>query len=267
VSITYPALGQIGFAYLQPGTLGPRSRHFPAAPGTRHTVEIDMPSLYPPETDAYFANRTIDEIVALKQGRLRMTMDRAVVFNAMVPHCDSTADQITPGENHLSDVYGPGFTGKILSVERPVLAPPSGMDANAGPLEMILTLPNVSSGKEALLATGPESAPDALVVNYEGPGRCRLVVVTADRRLVAGEPIGLDVAAKHTVVIQWGGLYPDGENRHRVTVSVDGRAVLSGGLDFQFGVPQKVLIGSATHAAPAFSGHMLSIRRLPAASP
>jgi hypothetical protein len=266
VSITYPFPGQIGFGYLQPGTLGPRSRHFPAAPGTRHTVEIDMPSLYPPESDAYFATRTVEEIVALKQGRLRMTMDRSVVFNAMVPHCDSTADQITPGENHLSDVYGPSFTGKILTVERPVFAPPSGMDANTGPLEMILTLPGISSGKETLLATGPETAPNALVVNYEGPGRCYLAAVAADGHSIAGDPVSLDAAAKHIVLIQWGGFYQDAERRHRTTVSVDSRPVLSGSLDFQFGAPQKVSIGNATRVAPAFSGRLQSIRRLPGTS-
>ena len=233
VSIVYPYAGQIAFGYLQPRL--DRTAQSPVRRPPRHrghTVEIDMPSLYPAETDDYFAARTVPEIVDLKRPQLRLRMDGAVAFNARVPSFDSTADQIELGENRLSAVYGPHFTGKILSVERSTFARPAGLDANPGALELVVILPAAGHGKETVLATGPGTAPDALVLSAEGPNRYRFAALAADGRSVAGENVTLDPAAKHTLVVQWGGLYPDGEQRRPVALSVDGQTVLSGRLDF-----------------------------------
>jgi hypothetical protein len=267
VSIAYPYAGQISFGYLQPGTVGPHSRRFPGAPGTRHGVEIDMPSLYPAETDAFFATRKIEEIVAAKRDSLHLSFDGKVVFNVSVPYFDSTAEQITPGENRISNVYGPGFTGKILAVERSRFQPPPGFDAQAGPLQIVFILPAATSGKETLLATGAEAAPDALVLNYDGPGRCHFSIQTADGHAVIGDSIDAAAGSPHTLLVQWGGFYGDAARRQQATVSLDGRQVLAGRLDFQFGTPQRVSIGRASPAAPEFSGWLQSIQRLPVGQP
>jgi hypothetical protein len=264
VSIAYPYAGQISFGYLQPGTIGPHSRRFPGAPGTHHVVEIDMPSLYPGETDPFFATRDIDEIVAFKRASLHLSLDGTVVFNTPVPYFDSTAEQITPGENRISNVYGPGFTGRLLSVERMAFAPPPGFDANAGPLELVLTLPADAPREETLLATGPTAAPDALLVSSEVPGRYRFAVRTANGHSLMGAPVSADPEAKHTLLVQWGGLYPVGENHQTVTVSLDGQPVLSGRLDFQFEKPQRVSFGQATPGSAGFSGRIQSLQRLAA---
>ena len=261
--ITYPYPGQIGFSYLQPGAGSQLSRHYPAKPGSSHTVEIDMPSLYPTETDAFFATRTLDEIMALRQGWLSTKLDGTVVFKSVVPHSESTADQVTPGENRVSDVCGPRFTGKILSVERSSFEPPPGFDANDGPIEIVLIPIAGAKGTENLLSTGPDASPDTLAMTYGTPDTCRLSVNTTDGRSIMSAPVRIEADTPHILLIRWGGLYADASLRRNVTVALDGKRVLAGQMKFGFSAPQRISLGTAARKGAAFSGILRSVRRLP----
>ena len=141
IAINYPSAGQVFFNYLHTGVGGPQSRRLGVDAGRAMKVEIDMPSLYPAETDEYFATRTLAEIAALKQPRLQMKVDGSKLIETPVPHFESTAGQITVGENRISEVYGLRFTGRILTVERSVFTPPTGFAENWGALELGLVFP------------------------------------------------------------------------------------------------------------------------------
>jgi hypothetical protein len=232
------------------------------------TVEIDMPSLYPSDTDEFFSTCSLDEILSLKSGWVHLKANGQMLINAPAPHFESTADQITIGENRISNVYeyAPGFTARILSIERARYAAPSGFDQADGPLEMILTLKAIPGASEALLATGPSGSPDALLVACTASGQCRFSVKTADGPALTSQPVAVDLGSRHTLIVQWGGFYASGDRRRRVSVRLDDKPVLSGNVDFHFSVPQAVAIGSAFPSSPAFSGLVHSVRRLPSSA-
>ena len=265
VSMSYPDARQVVFGYLQTGSAALKSRRFFVDHKSPLVVEIAMPSLYPSETDPFFANCTLDEILEAKKGVLNLKVNGQMLLNAPVGYFESAADEITFGENRVSNVYeyAPAFTARILSIERACYAPPPGFAENDGPIELVLTLPSTSRQSEVVLASGATAAPDLLLAASPAPGQFKFSVRTAGGGSIESEPVSVDPDSRHTLVVQWGGLYSEGDRRHQVSVRLDGKPILSGRMDFQFPSPQSIAIGKAGQAGHSFSGLIHSARRLP----
>jgi hypothetical protein len=241
-------------------------------------LELELPSLYPPENDEFFAACSLREIAAYKS-RARLKVNGVTVLEANVLHYEATPGQLTIGEDKLGQTFGPRFTGHILSVDRSSLAPPSGFGANDGPLEMELTFPgNAATSGEAILATGDGSAMDVLLLKPDNPAQAHFELRTAHGVILTGQPMRIDSSAAHKVQVTWGGFYPEStrpagispeewrRRQHIVTVSLDGAQVLSGQADFLTAARENVSIGQAAGLG-AFSGRLQAVRRLPSAAP
>ena len=244
-----------------------------------HVVEIEMPSLYPAPGDAFFAERTLAEIAAIK-GRLSLKFDGKSWLDAPVASWASSAEQITPGLSRVSKVYGERFSGKILAVERSGFAAPPGFADETGPVELAVRFPaDPPAGSELLLTTGGEERTDLLSVTYEGRGRARLNVRTAHGESLQSAPLSLAQGETTLLRIEWGGFYPDAirpknlaaavwsERQHRVKIAANGRTVLEGPADFVTASDGSLAVGlggTAREGMGAFSGQLVSVRRLPA---
>jgi len=266
LSIAYPDARQVSFGYLHTGAAALKSRRILVDHKTPLAVELDMPSLYPSETDEFFAACSLGRILAAKKGWIHLKVNGERLIDAPVPHFESTANNISIGENKVSNVYeyAPGFTARILSIERARLAPPPGFEANHGPLEIVFTLDPQMKAVEGLLATGSGGGRDRLLLARDANGLCRISATTADGRTMESDPFDLEASRPHTLRIDWGGLSPSGDARHAVALDLDGKPLLRGRMDFQFSIPQEIAIGgSFSDTVPGFSGVIHSVRRLP----
>jgi hypothetical protein len=273
--ISSPVARQISLTYVHTNAAAVQSRFGQVDVAKPQVIEIELPSLYPPESDEFFAASSLSEIAAYKS-RARFKVNGSVVFDANVLHYDATARQVTIGEDKLGQTFGPRFTGKILSVDRSSLARPPGFDTNDGPLELELTFPqNLAMESEAILATGDGRALDILLLMHDGPQQAHFVLKTAGGTTLTGPPVRIDSAATQKVRVTWGGFYPDSlrpakvspeewrQRQHTVAVSVNGAPGLSGQADFVLAARQTVSIGQIAAKAGAVSGRLHGVRRLP----
>ncbi len=265
--------------YEHTGGGGPKTLSLPVDFTKPHVIEIKVPSLYPPEGDAYFSDRTMAEIIAMKS-RGVIALDGKPCIDAPVLSWLSTPGQATIGESRLAPVFGQRFSGKIMAVEHSGFSLPPGLIENAGPLQFVLRFPEAGSGSELVMATGQGQNMDSLLVVYEGPARLKFVLRSAQGISLASAPVNIDPGARQTLQIAWGGLYLGAlrppaiaaeawrQRQHAIKVSLNGTVLIDGQADFFPAVPLTVSLGgSATTGERAFSGHLISVRRLPAASP
>lgn len=270
--INYPAVGLILIGYEHTGAGGPHSGLVPMDFSRPQILEVSLPSLYPPDTNDYFAQRPLQDIL-WRTTHAQLRLNGTVAFDAQVGAFESKPEDVTFGESRISEAFGKKFSGEILSIERGQFAPPVGLDANLGALEMILTRPETASRREVLLATGDAKHPDVLLIDYVNGRQIRFSAKTAAGATLEGKDLDLDPRAKHSVRIDWGGLYPDrilGQTSptaregllRSLTVTVDDRPALSGQLEFQRAAPQPLWIGSAPGDESPFSGRIHSVQRL-----
>ena len=256
---------RVMLGYEHTGGGGPKTGAVPVAFARPHVIEISMPSLYPVERDALFADRTLKEIAAMKS-RLLVRVDGEVRLDSRVPSWGSQEDQITPGESRVSEVFGRRFSGKILAVERSTFAAPQGFARNSGPVELALWFPGLSEGREVLLATGNGTATDVLGVEYRGAKSAVFTFQPAQGAGVIGQPVEIDRGIPHKIAVNWGAFASAPRRSFRILL--DGRPVLEGQADFAAGIPLRVdLGGDAVRNARAFSGRIISVQRLPVSSP
>ena len=265
----------IGYEHTSGG--GPNSGAFPLDPARPHVIEMELPSLYPPQGDAYFGGLSLLSMVS-KKGRVRISVDGVVRIDAPAKAYESTPEQATPGENRLSDTFGRKFSGRVARVERATHALPAGFLERAGPIELDLVWPDtIPVGKsEVLLASGDETGRDSLLVSYQDLDHVRFLFrdhlgATRSSPLLQAGP------ARQTVLrIGWGGFYPDStrsggvpadewaRRQRAYSVQQDGTPILSGEAGFFMGDPQSLSLGQAADGGDPFSGSIRSVGRLPA---
>ncbi len=262
----------IGYEHTSGG--GPREV-IPAELASPHVIELHVPSLYPPVTDAYFDGYSLLEVAAMKT-HVRIKVDGVMRIDARVKAYESTPAQATPGENRLSTTFGQRFTGRIRRSERGTFASPPGFLEQNGPLEIVLTWPEVLpvGTREVLVATGTEAAADALLVSYEDATHMRLVMQDHQGIRRVSEPLAISAAKRQTLRVTWGGFNTAGSRQgstvstdeksrlQRVRIRLDGTEVMAGEVDFMRVQPQGVWIGGAVPTGGAFSGLLHSVRRL-----
>jgi hypothetical protein len=275
VTIEYPQAGRILLNYTHTGSVAARSAGVVVDESRPQVVEIDVPSLYPTETDAFFATRSLVEIAALRRSHVRLAWNGRLLMDTPTAAYAATAAQISIGEDHLIQVFGPRFTGHILAIERATLSPPPGLAENSGPLELTFVFPEQPApGTETLLATGDGNAWDCLLLEYDQNRHARLLVRSAHGSSFASPAMAID-SLPHQLRLGWGGLSPGSgastpgaatERRERqlaVEASVDGKTLIKEKMEFVRASPQTVILGGATPDGSAFSGRLQSVQRLP----
>jgi hypothetical protein len=230
-------------------------------------IEISVPSLFPPENDAFFSGRSVLSTAAVKN-RAQIKVNGVILFDERVQAHPSTPAQTTPLESRVSTTFGTRFTGKTERVERLTQAMPAGFLDRDGPLEIELEWPQRAVGhSEVLLATGPEGSEDVLWVTWQEGMQATLSVKSADGRVIVGEPFQLEPGGRQQIRVAWGGFHLDEtrlEQRNRVTVWIEDQVVLQGAWNFAFAQPQVVRIGRGNPSDPAFGGQLYGIRRVSA---
>ncbi len=277
--VNSPQQGQIALTYVHTDASPMQSRRAQVDPAHPQVIEIDLPSLYPPESDAYFASRSMAEIAALTSGMAHLKLNGKSLFEGRVPFFQCVPEQITPGESRISDTFGRRFTGRILSVERAGFAYPPDFDLNTGALELEFSLPDrINADSEALFATGEGAASDTLLINYHGPQEAYFILKTSAGVTLKSTAVRIEPASRHKLLVNWGGLYPEAlrpaktppaewrVQQHSITLTLDGIQVLSGHADFLLTVPQRVAIGRGATETDAFSGRLHAVKRLPQSS-
>lgn len=107
---------QIGFehtSYGGPMTKPPVEVDYAA----EHTLEVEMGSLYPPVEHPFYDGMSADEIARRKR-TLRVVLDGRELLSGQYDFYDSSPGDVTVGRNTVSDAFGRGFNGRIISVER-----------------------------------------------------------------------------------------------------------------------------------------------------
>jgi hypothetical protein len=269
---------QIGYEHTSGG--GPLSGAIPADFSRPHTIEIDVPSLYPHQDSAYFANWPLLAAYASKS-RGRILVDGVAKLDGPLKSYESTPAQATVGENRLSNTFGRKFTGQITQVERAMHGPPAGFGYQTGPLEMQVTWPTVLpvGRREELLATGGGDSWDALEVSYDDAEHARLIVQTHAGKSFASAPWQIRGGGSASLKIAWGGFFTETARPKAIAtdewrtrqksfaIEVKGAPAFAGNADFILQNPQTVSIGSAIGPREAFSGIIRTLSRMPAKTP
>jgi hypothetical protein len=265
VWLQYVDAGRLVLGYENTGGGGPREV-VSVDYAQPHVVEIEIPALFPAPAAAIAAGASPFEAGTAKN-RGRFAVDGSVRIDARVKGFPATPAQVTPGENRLSTTFGQKFTGRIFRMETGTNAPPAGFFTESGPLEINL-LPSdnpVAGRRELLLASGTAATQDKLWVEYQGPGRARLVFQDSRGAMMAGASFDLAAATPRTLLVQWGGFARGGDAKPaRLRVELAGNVLLEGESAFVAGEPLLVWIGGGLADGPGFSGTLSSVRRLPA---
>jgi hypothetical protein len=145
-------------------------------------------------------------------------------------------------------------------------------------LEIVLRFAEVPmSETETLLATGDGQLEDTLSVRAAPGGKLRFLIQTHEGKEILGEPF-LIGDKDFRITIQWAGLFPnsirpaslsDGEwneMQTTATVSINGVVSVRHVGKFLSGDSQPVFFGRSLKSASDFSGRLISIQRLPAAT-
>jgi|GEM_PF-739485 len=276
VSVNYSPPKQLSFGFLHAGNSWSQGARTLVDPARTQIVEINLPALYPSESDVFFATRSLMEIAALKKNSVRVKLNGRIVLQSSVQTYEALPAQVTLGVDQLEHAIGANFSGRILAFERECLDPPDGLASETGPLELKFVFPDSPMGKEEdLLATGDGKSMDALMVVYDKSNRVHFEVRTFSGLLLVSSPIAIDSSA-HSLRLEWGGLYP-AENRpanipletwlrlrRSVIATLDGKSLFKGSSDFVWGQSQLLVLGGSSSGAATFSGRLQGVKRLPA---
>ena len=160
-------------------------------------------------------------------------------------------------------------------------------EATHGPLEIKLRFPTNRTGlREPLLSTGTlVGTGDILYVAYPDSSHVQFGFFHLGAGGPLSEPIPIDYAAEHIVVIHLGSLYPPRQHplfdrwtepqvaktRQRLEVILDGRSVLKASVNVYVSTPDGVHLGANPIAPdvtpPRFTGQLLASHRLGAVPP
>ena len=275
LAINYTVAGRLGVNYVHAGNAGPQSPRVAVDASALHVMEADLPSLYPSESDPFFARASLAQIAAVKRGRARVVIDGRQLFDTGVDWAPSAPEWISIGSDRVSQIYGQRFSGTINAVERLTYGPVAGLEENSGPLEITLVNPEtVPAAGQVILGTGNETASDTLTVFQEANGKLRYRVKLVQGGEFTSGPFSRD-DRKHVLQLQWGGLNPDelrpagiAEDQWRVhqqafKVILDGTELMAGTGVFVRGAPPRVVLGAAISDFPGFNGRIQAVRRLP----
>jgi hypothetical protein len=275
LAINYTVAGRLGVNYIHAGNAGPQSARVAVDPTALHVMEADLPSMYPSESDSFFARASLGQIASAKRGRARVVLDGRQLFDTAVGWAPSPADWITIGSDRVNQMYGQRFSGTIVAVERMTYGPIPGLEENQGPLEISLVYPGtVSAEGQVILGTGSGAARDTLTLLPDAAGKLRYRVKLAQGGEFTSGPVARD-ERKHVLQVQWGGLNPDElrpptipEDQWRARqksfkVVLDGTELLAGTGEFYRGVAPAVTLGAAIGDLAGFTGRIQAIRRLP----
>ena len=256
--------GRVRFAHDSWGGQSFTSSPVTVKSGSIHTVTAELGSLYPEgATDVSPAQRS----------RLALWFDDQPVMDLDRPFNPASADSVEFGFNAIGGSgVGKMFTGSLIKIERVPSRPPavSTVGDSWGPVALELRFPRDARGlAEPVLCTGVFGAADIVFVEYLDDRRVRFGHDHWGTGVIFSEPVVVDYAASHRMVLDLGSLHRrDGTipapDRFRITLN--GVAVLDARRTTHPSRPDQVAIGrndvGATTCRPAFSGEITATHRL-----
>jgi hypothetical protein len=244
------------------GGIGPFVEYLP---GQENVIQIEMGSLYPPESHPYFRGMTPEE-VARRKRRVRVLVNGREAFALPDAACfQPTEMQPSIGTSGPArPAFKADFSGRIVSQRRAPLTAESLAAEDKGPLHLIVQLPAWS---------GPVSWP-LVCSGRTGAGDLIYLRRLAENRIVIGhdhwgagaaetEPLDLVPGERFELRLDSPALRRDGSTQG-LTVELNGKPVYSAPRDFHPSLGPAVIganaIGAST-AVPDFRGGILSATR------
>lgn len=123
--LRYLDASSILIGYEHTGGGGPNSGPIALDFSRPHVIEIELPSLFPPEGDVYFAGWPRLRALQVKN-RVRVVLDGVVRIDAPAKAYEAPPAAVGVGENRISDTFGRKFTGTLTRQERITAPAPSG---------------------------------------------------------------------------------------------------------------------------------------------
>jgi hypothetical protein len=123
--LRYLDASSILIGYEHTGGGGPNSGPIALDFSRSHVIEIELPSLFPPEGDVYFAGWPRLRALQVKN-RVRVVLDGVVRIDAPAKAYEAPPAAVGVGENRISDTFGRKFTGTLTRQERITAPAPSG---------------------------------------------------------------------------------------------------------------------------------------------
>jgi hypothetical protein len=198
VFVTYLADGRVRFGHDSARFGAVETRAVDFDPAQEHTVEVDVPSLYPG------GRSPAGNLFQLKfDGKLLIASERAFA--------ETTPLDVAFGYNVMSSsASAPHFTGPKIESERiPSFGVPNRTDKGWGAVKLTLVFPEGITGvQEPLVVTGKTGAGDFVYVRYTSPYE---IQVGYDHWAVGGflsDPIRVDYRTTNQLEISFGGLFP-----------------------------------------------------------
>jgi hypothetical protein len=227
-----------------------------------HTIELTAGSLFPPESDPFFAGMSPADRAG-RRSTLQVRLDgKLIIYKLTMNFAEIPFGPPVVGYNSVrSSACGASFTGLIVAQTRlghEWFAPPELTGAAYGPISVNVVFPSGRTGRqEPLVVTGRPGRGDFIYVIYLDATHIR---VGFDHWGVAGvisDPIAVGYDQACTLAVSMGSLFPPltdprmtalpaGEAdrlKHTVRVRLNNRVVLNATRDCYDADPAEVSVG------------------------
>jgi len=239
--------------------------------GARHSLDIDLGSLWPPADHPLFRGWSSGQILRTR-ARLALILDGQTALAR-----DFLAHQATPAELQLGartddlTIGEPRFTGRLEMLSRGPLTPcdPWFAPGAAGGAVLTLQFGTRRVGySEPLVCSGPRGDGDVLFVTYPDPDHVQFGVDSWERGTIRTEPVALLAGDRPHRLAVWmptlAAPAPGSTTADQLTLVWDDRLLWDGPHAFHATTPESLFFGinpvGATSAEPMFSGRILSVQ-------
>ncbi len=241
-----------------------------------HHLRVTLGAFLPPDTHPWFAGAPPDE--ARRTSRLlRLELDGKVVVQTFRRFEAVAGGRVRIGDKSLGDAAHRRFNGELVSARRvpltradvAVLSAPGELRGTGGTFALKLRFPRGRTDDcEPLVVSGSTGQGDLLGVEYLGDSRVRFVFDHWGSALRHSEPVRLDIAITHDVVVRLPWLAAESgrvEQREELQVEVDGAMVWRQSTMGYLADPEEIAVGEnpigGSTFGRAFTGEVLAARR------
>lgn len=266
VYVHYLADNSVRFGYEHTNYGGKVGPPMHIEPGVKHTLRIDLGSLYPPPAHPYFNGMDANQ-ARIRQRMIRVTLDGAEALRRSTDVYDAVSRRPDLGTSAGRVGFNQPFSGQLLSWKIVADAAPTPEIEEYGPLAIRLTWPRFTSvHNEPLVCSGAAGSGNLVYVKYQD---AQTVVFGYDHWGVGGfesEPVKIEPGKETELVVDFGALQPPGKAGKNVVVQLDGKIVLDRPGQFHPCAPDTIVVGAnpigASTAGREFTGTILQQRRV-----
>ncbi len=282
--VHYLGAGQARFGLARDGAGGPVGAPVAVDFTKRHRLEIWMGSLLPPVGDPNIAQLS-DAAASILKRRVRVVLDGRTVLDDVANCHPASLSEVWFGSCPVTPGLTAGrFRGTLgPPIRLPIAVPANGIPPPAyGDLELRVRLPpNAPLAAEPLVTTGITGAADLVYLKVSAAGQIQIGYDHWGHPGLISPVLTVDRSISHRIVIHLASLDPPirpqagkrtdrSDSKTGGRILLDGREVLASAETAYPSSPYDVAIArnpiGASTCGYAFSGEVLSVRRLPESS-